>query len=118
MHFNIPTASLLILVSAILSVHTSPIPSNGVARIGRSSGDASIIARDVEIDLEKRRPGGGAGQGGQGGAGGAGRVGAAGAGRGNGGAGAGAVLLGPSISKSIVNDMLCASDASKSSENL
>lgn len=89
MQFNIPTASVLLLVSAILSVHTSPVPSNDVALIGRSSGEVSVLARD--IDLEKRQRGGnGGGAGGRGGAGGAG-AGAGGAGRGNGGAGAGAV---------------------------
>lgn len=87
MQFNIPTASVLLLVSAILSVHTSPVPSNDVALIGRSSGEVSVLARD--IDLEKRQRGGnGGGAGGRGGAGGAG---AGGAGRGNGGAGTGAV---------------------------
>ena len=90
MQFNIPTASVLLLISAILSVNTSPVPSNDVALIGRSSGEASVLARDLEME-KRQRGGNGGGAGGRGGAGGAGAGGAGGAGRGNGGAGAGAV---------------------------
>lgn len=58
MQFNIPTASLLILVSAAISVHTSPVPSNNVALIGRANCDSSVNTRHVDVDIVKRQQGG------------------------------------------------------------
>lgn len=71
-----PATSLLILVSAILSVHTSPVPSRNVALLSRA--ESSTWTRAIELERRQRGGnGGGRGQGGNGGENGEGNGGAA-----------------------------------------
>lgn len=73
MQLTLQSTSLIFLLSAILSVHTSPVPSNYVNVLDIAvRNDVPSVAR--AIDLERRQRGGA----GAGGAGGAARGGAAG----------------------------------------
>jgi len=60
MHVNIQFTSLALLLSALVSVHAAPFPTNALAARVDHSGYEAGFKRDVTLDLEKRQRGGGA----------------------------------------------------------
>lgn len=88
---NIPIVSLVYILTALVSVNTSPVPGNDLVPRIDNFGYEAGFKRDPNLHLERRQRGGG-GNGGNGGRGGGARGGAAGgqaAGAANGGQRAG-----------------------------
>lgn len=53
MQFNIPTSSLVLVLSALLSVHASPVANNGLALDARDIVDSSFLQRAAVVEARQ-----------------------------------------------------------------